>query len=196
MDFLIVTTYDYHLPSNEPTVADNPSPLYKQSWDKENDQNVDFAINHWIETGFPASKILMVFSLFGKTWTLSSSKTTPPAPAFGPGPTGKYLVGDTIGFMSYNEICEVIKTQGWKKFRYPSQRTGPYAISPAGPNQTWVGFDDPAMAIVKSKYLVSKGLGGAAVWDIGLDDFRNQCQGGRYPMLKAINNALNSVKEV
>ena len=55
----------------------------------------------------------------------------------------------------------------------------------------WVGYDDPAMAVVKSKYVLSKGLGGVSVWSIDIDDSRNIFGKGVNPMLTAISETLN-----
>jgi chitinase len=36
----------------------------------------------------------------------------------------------------------------------------------------WVGYDDPNSAAVKANYVVSNNLGGAMIWDLPSDDFR------------------------
>ena len=45
---------------------------------------------------------------------------------------------------------------------------GPYAFS----GDQWVGYDDPDMAAKKTRYAVSRGLGGVMVWDVGSEDVR------------------------
>ena len=72
----------------------------------------------------------------------------------------------------------------------PLAKMGPYAFSKA--NLNWVGYDDPAFAVVKSKYVLSMGLGGAMVWDISTDDFGNLCGGGANPIIKAISQTVLS----
>lgn len=50
---------------------------------------------------------------------------------------------------------------------------------------TWVGYEDPDTAGNKATYVRSKGLGGIAIVDLTLDDFRGLCTGNKYPILRA-----------
>ncbi|XP_057381178.1 chitotriosidase-1-like [Daphnia carinata] len=188
LNFINLMTYDFHGASWEPTVADHHSPLQKRSTDPTN-FNSNFAVNYWITKGMPASKINMGIPLYGMSWKLTSTTTTPPAPASGGGVAGPYT--QTVGFLGYNEICSAVRSNGWQVVQDPSQAIGPYAVSQTSP-KTWVGYDDPAMATVKTNYIKSKGLGGAMVWDISMDDFRNTCAAGANPILTAISNTLNT----
>ena len=46
----------------------------------------------------------------------------------------------------------------------------------------------------QATYLRSKGLSGAAVWDISMDDFGNVCQGDhKYPLLRALAEELGVI---
>lgn len=54
----------------------------------------------------------------------------------------------------------------------------------------WVGFDDPDTAGNKAAYAKAKGLGGIAIFDITLDDFRGLCTGDKYPILRAAKYRL------
>lgn len=49
----------------------------------------------------------------------------------------------------------------------------------------WVSFEDPDTAGQKASYVKAKGLGGVAVVDVTLDDFRGLCTGDKYPLLRA-----------
>ncbi|VEN41034.1 unnamed protein product [Callosobruchus maculatus] len=54
----------------------------------------------------------------------------------------------------------------------------------------WIGYEDPESAANKALYAKSKGLGGIAVDDITLDDFRGVCGHSRFAILKSAVNAL------
>lgn len=187
LDFLILDAYDFDGYINEPKKADHDAPLYNRPWDIEN-KSVDFVVSHWIKKGFPPNKIILTIPLSGHSWTLSSNDSTPPAPARGRGPPQKYT--KRSGLMSYLEICHALKTENWQVFQDPGKRMGPYAVSPERENKTWVSYDDPTMATIKSEYILAKELGGAAVVDISYEDFRNRCGGGNNPMLTAIQKTL------
>ncbi len=70
---------------------------------------------------------------------------------------------------------------------------GPIAYSFRTPGRTWVGYDDADMIIHKGKYILSKNLGGAVVWDISMDDFQNYCNGGINPLLTSLSRTLNVI---
>ena len=64
---------------------------------------------------------------------------------------------------------------------------GPYIYK----GQTWAGFDDIATIRQKSEYVIANGLGGAMIWALDLDDFRNRCGCEKHPLLRTINRVLN-----
>jgi chitinase len=187
VNFTNLRTFYFH-GSWEPTVADHHSPLLKRPWEQTNNLNANFAVTYWTNLGLLASKINLGIPLFGLSWTLprslSSDSFIPPATA--------EKVGPSEAKMAFFEICSSVRKKGWEVFQDPSQRIGPYAVSPTDP-KTWVGYDDPAMAIVKSQFILSKGLGGAFLWDISNDDFKDICGLGVNPITTAIYHTLNGL---
>jgi len=71
---------------------------------------------------------------------------------------------------------------------FDEDRQGHYMISADG--SLWVGYDNPQSLTTKVDFLKSKGLRGAMVWAIELDDFRNQA----WPCLKAIKSAMDGYR--
>lgn len=187
-DYINIMAYDMHGPW-EP-LTDNHAPLYNRSWDTDVTNNVDFIVKYWQTKGLSASQINVGIPLYGKSWTLNYTYTSDPhlpAPGLGPGVAGP-LTGQS-GFLGYNEICKFVKTANWSVVVDPEYRIGPYASSSEIP-MTWVGYDDPSMANVKSRYVLDKKLGGAMVWDISTDDFRNICGDGVNPIISSISRTL------
>lgn len=183
-------TYDMHGPWENKT--DHHAPLYARQWDVDATNNIDSIIKYWKTKGLPSSKINMGIPLYGRTWTLNytyTSDPTLPAPGLGPGAAGPF--SQQQGYLGYNEICKNIKENRWVVEDDPEYRIGPYAHSPNVP-MTWVGYDDAAMASVKSRYAMDRNLGGVMVWDLSTDDFRNVCGDGANPVMTEISRTLLS----
>ena len=189
LDFLSVYTIGYHSPSSEPDSAMHHAPLLKPAWDTSNGY-ADFAVKSWIAKGVSPNKIVLGIPLFGYTWKLSPTNNfDPPVSALGPGVSG---VAGEKGILAYYDICYAVLTAGWKVFPDPSGVMGPYAVSPSNP-RTWVGYDDPAMAITKTQYVRNNSLGGVMVWDLSYDDFRDTCGKGANPITNAISDTLKGL---
>jgi chitinase len=65
---------------------------------------------------------------------------------------------------------------------------GPYAYK----GNQWVSFDDADMIRKKSELVKAMSIGGAMIWALDLDDFRNSCGCETYPLLKTINRVLRN----
>ena len=150
-----------------------------------------------------ADKIILGIRTFGVTWKLTSdSKVSgvPPIGADGPGEAGPQT--KTAGLLSYPEVCSLFpnpKLNSYLSYQLlrpvtdPSHKLGSYAFRlPNSSSDTglWVAYEDPDTAGYKGTYVKNKGLGGIAIWDISLDDFRGICTGERFPILKAARNNL------
>lgn len=83
-----------------------------------------------------------------------------------------------------------MKNNGWIVVQDSLGKMGPYAYS--SQLQIWVGYDDPTFSVVKSNYIIAKGLGGAMLWDISHDDFGNCCGGGVNPIQTTIGNTFGN----
>ena len=54
----------------------------------------------------------------------------------------------------------------------------------------WVGFDDELSLYLKTKYAIANNLSGIFLWSLNLDDYRNRCNWQPFPLVKAINKAI------
>jgi chitinase len=187
-DYINIMAYDMHGPW-EP-LTDHHAPLYKRDWDTDETNNIDAVVQYWKDSGMPSSKLMLGIPLYGKSWTLDYTYTedpTLPAPGLGPGAAGPLT--NLPGTLGYNEICNYVKNENWAVVVDPTFQIGPYASTPSVP-KTWVGYDDPVMANVKSRYVLDRGLGGAMVWDMSTDDFRNTCGDGPNPIMTNISRTV------
>ena len=90
--------------------------------------------------------------------------------------------------MIYRNHALSVKAKGWRKTPATKSR-GPYAAD----RDQWVGYDDPASAAAKAKYVAENGFGGAALWTADLDDFNNLCCLGPSPVTRAVSFVLRGV---
>ena len=93
------------------------------------------------------------------------------------------------GFVAYFENCTWLKEGGWKEMKAPAG--SPYLVK----GDQWIGYDTVPFVLEKMEYVKSRGLGGAMVWAVGLDDIRGVC-GPKRPLLTAINRGLGRVPSV
>ncbi|XP_044316703.1 probable chitinase 10 isoform X2 [Drosophila rhopaloa] len=182
-DWIAVMTYDFHGQWDKKT--GHVAPLYYHPDDDFEYFNANFSLNYWIEKGAPSRKIVMGMPLYGQSFTLeNASNNGLYAKAPGPGQAGEFT--RAAGFLAYYEICERVNHQGWEVVQDEFGRMGPYARK----GTQWVSYDDPAMIRKKSQLVRSLDLGGGMVWALDLDDFRNRCGNGVYPLLREIHDVL------
>lgn len=127
----------------------------------------------------------MGMPLYGRSWTLEGEDKGYESKALGPGNPGKFT--QSAGTLGYNEVCMMLKQGGWTVKRDDSFKV-PYMVK----GNQWISYDDVQSINDKVEFLKNKGLAGAMVWTIDLDDFRSDCDQGTYPLLKQISNGLNN----
>ena len=128
--------------------------------------------------------------MYGQSFTLDSAADNGlNAPSYGGGIAGEFT--RSKGFLAYYEICDLVTNKGWKVVHDPSGSMGPYAYK----DDQWVSFDDVKMIRHKSQYVKNMKLGGAMIWALDLDDFRNTCGCEEYPLLKTINRELRGLED-
>ena len=185
LDWIGVMTYDYHGHWDKRT--GHIAPLYHYPEATVDFYfNVNYTLNYWIEMGAEPSKIIMGLPLYGQSFTLTDSTLNGlNAPSSGAGSAGPLT--RQAGFLAFYEICKQIRDDGnWTIVRNAKRNLGPYAYK----GNQWVSYDDDAMISKKSKLVKALGLGGAMIWSLDLDDFRNTCGYETYPLLKTINRIL------
>ena len=90
---------------------------------------------------------------------------------------------DEAGFLSYLEICLLKAEGGWTESE--DSDGNPYMVK----GDQWVGYDSPANVRRKMEYVKKRGLGGAMIWAVDLDDYLGLC-GSRWPLLSVMNREL------
>ena len=147
-------------------------------------------MNYWVESGCPKSKLVMGMPLYGQSFTLTKAEDHGLNAAAKSGGTAG-VATRAKGFLAYHEICRLVK-KGWTVVQddVSPPRMGPYAYN----GNQWVGYDDKAMIAQKCNYVRDEGFGGGMVWALDLDDFRNLCGEGAYPLMNVMREILGPAK--
>ncbi|XP_033154149.1 chitinase-like protein Idgf5 [Drosophila mauritiana] len=203
VDFVNLATYDFQTPERDPKVADLPTPLYAM-YDREPSHNVQYQVQYWMNQTSEISvhKLHVGVTSYGRAWNMTRNSGItgyPPIPsANGAAPPGRQTV--TPGLLSWPEICDLLQQQPQdrevphlRKVGDPTKRFGIYAYRAAddqGENGLWVGYEDPMTAAIKAGFVHAQGLGGVAFHELSMDDFRGQCAGEKFPILRSIKFKL------
>ncbi|XP_070161707.1 probable chitinase 10 [Polyergus mexicanus] len=189
VDWIGVMAYDYHNAYGQET--GHVAPLYHHPSDYTVFLNANFSVRYWLDKGVPADKIVMGIPAYGSSFTLSElsqNYTTVPlgfhAEVSGPGEPGKFT--RSAGFLAYYEICDNVRNDGWSVTKDPGGRVGSYASK----RDQWVSYDDMSDIARKAKLIKELNLAGGMIWSIDLDDFKDLCGCGKYPLLTTLNRKL------
>ncbi|XP_046319612.1 chitotriosidase-1 [Marmota monax] len=181
LDFINLMAYDFH--GSWEKVTGHNSPLFKRQGESGAAAtfNVDAAVQLWLQKGTPANKLILGMPTYGRSFTLASlSDTGVGAPATGPGAPGPFTKEG--GILAYYEVCS------WKGVHRIEDQKVPYVFQ----DNQWVGFGDVESFKAKVSYLKQKGLGGAMVWTLDLDDFAGSfCNQGQYPLIQTLRWELS-----
>ncbi|XP_039482039.1 probable chitinase 10 isoform X2 [Drosophila santomea] len=180
--WISVMAYDYHGQWDKKT--GHVAPMYAHP-DGTVNFNANFSMNYWISKGAERRKLVMGMPLYGQSFSLAETTNHQlNAPTYGGGEAGEAT--RARGFLAFYEICLKIRHHRWNVVKDNKGRMGPFAYH----GDQWVSFDDVPMIRHKSEYIKAMGLGGAMIWALDLDDFKNVCGCESYPLLKAINRVL------
>ncbi|KAH8296936.1 hypothetical protein KR044_001158 [Drosophila immigrans] len=204
VDFVNLGTYDFQTPQRDPKQADLPAPLHAMS-ERDPTHNVAYQVEYWLNNTANAQQLNIGITSYGRAWQMSRDSGItgypPIADTEGAASGGKHT--RMPGLLSWPEVCELIQHhlgQGkdkdndhLRKVGDPTKRFGIYAYRAAddkGEPGLWVGYEDPTSAAIKASYAQAQRLGGVAFHDLSMDDFRGQCAGEKYPILRSIKFKL------
>merc|ERR1712226_794801 len=185
LDWLNLMTYDLHGDWDTITGHHTAMGFDGAPGDSRDKLTVTYALEYWIQKGFPANKIALGMGTYGRGFLLKDPAKHglgAPKSEWGHSARGRFTEED--GMLAYYEICNA---------GYTIVKDNP-AKAPYGyKGKDWVGFDDPESLRFKTATLVKgKGLAGAMFWALPLDDFTGKfCYQGKYPLIGAVSKELN-----
>ena len=98
---------------------------------------------------------------------------------------GKYTATD--GFLSYYEICLLLKSSGseWTT-KWDDLQKVPFMSNAA----TWISYDNERSVQTKTQFAMSERMAGVLIWSLDTDDFKGVCGSQKYPLLRSIHSAI------
>uniref|UniRef100_A0A2C9JWJ7 Uncharacterized protein n=1 Tax=Biomphalaria glabrata TaxID=6526 RepID=A0A2C9JWJ7_BIOGL len=185
VDFFNLMSYDLH-GSWSPIIGHHAPLIGGEKWmDAKGDSlSVEQSVNLWLKLGADPNKLVMGLALYGKTFKLCNK-------GFEPG--DKSCGSANPDTLNYYEIVQKLKSGKYEK-KWLENELVPYAYSPS--EKLWVGFDDEESITAKVNFAKKKKLAGVMVWAIDGDDFSGKFgSGAKYPMMTAIRNSIEGVKD-
>lgn len=167
LDWINLMSYDYEGGWSAHTGHNAPAPKVGPG--------VQGSVSIYMNFGIPAEKIVLGMATYGRTFASAESASVGAA-AKGNGPKGRCT--DAVGMLSYFEIKELIAANKLKT-SWDDNALVPYGYDPA--SKLWVSYDDERSFEKKMDFIDQKGLGGAMIWALDMDDFRHG-----YPLVSAL----------
>ncbi|KAF5295429.1 hypothetical protein FQA39_LY13090 [Lamprigera yunnana] len=199
LDFINLWAFDYYTPQRNPKEADYTAPIHELI-SRKYDENGNHLVQYWLQKGCPNSKLIYGIPTFARTWRMTKDSGLSGVPPIenvkGAGEAGLHTAEE--GILSYEEICTQLGnpqhlTAPLRKVGDPTGKYGTYAFKLPDSNNKggiWASYEDPLTAENKVSYVRSKGLGGIAIVDLTLDDFKGLCNRNKYPILRAAKTRL------
>jgi chitinase len=161
LDWINVMTYDFHVATEEMTGL--LSPLYGSPRDPDpvsrESYNADAAMRAYLAAGVPAGKIVMGIPFYGRMWKGTESDglfKLAGGPAMGP---------EEPGYISYTNIALGPLTTSRRYWEENAKAPWLHDTE----SQVFISYEDAESITWKVKYIRENGLGGAMVWELGLD---------------------------
>lgn len=180
VDFLLVDTYSWY---TWYTNTLHYSPIFPpDGWRdmKSREENVAFAINHWLNLGAPSEKLVLGIGLYGHSFTLVDRKFWNVGDdSSEAGLKGEYT--KTFGTMTYYEVCQ-LRSQGGEEHFLQDQLV-PFLVH----EDQWIGFENEKSVRQKVRFSKLYNLGGVSLFSVDADDFAGGfCSPSPFPLLTAV----------
>ncbi|KAK6236905.1 hypothetical protein SCA6_012242 [Theobroma cacao] len=162
LNWVHVMAYDYHTP-----LRDRLTGAHAALYDPDSNADTDYGIGEWINSGLPATKMVLSLPFYGYAWTLAN----PVNNAIGAranGPANRTANGPSEtkdGDVSYKDIRKYIQEHGAN-----TEYNATYVVNYCTVGATWICFDDVQAVKTKVKYAKEKKLLGYVVWRVPNDD--------------------------
>jgi chitinase len=153
LDYGNIMTYDIH--GTWDGYTDFNAPLYNNSDTSPQEKwSVDSSVSAWINTGFPAEKLIVGVPFYGYKYNTVNNVNS-----------GLYQTFSGGSSISYSSIASnYLNTTGYVRY-FHQQSMVPWLFN----GSTFISYEDEQSIGLKAQYIKSKGLGGATIWELSQD---------------------------
>lgn len=150
VDYINVMTYDMH--GNWDQYTDFNAPLYTPAETSPQYKiSIDTSVNNWLSKGVPASKLVVGMPFYGYIYNGATG-----------GNNGLYQTFTSGSSISYDKIAaNYLTNASFNKFFHPDARV-PWLFN----GLVFISYDNEQSLTEKAKYIMQKGLAGAAIWEL------------------------------
>lgn len=158
LDWINLMTYDLHGPwgDQDNQVTNHQSALFPPAMGNPQ-LCITSAVQYYLSQGVPAEKLIVGMPLYGRVFANAGGLYTPYQGA-GPGTTQE------VGIRFFYDIKQ--KLRGYQLL-WDEEAQVPYLYN--ANNREFITFDNEQSLRCKSQFIKKMGLGGAMVWELGLD---------------------------
>ena len=153
LDYANIMTYDIHGPWDGYT--DFNAPLYNNSdASPQYKWSVDSSVNAWLNAGIPAEKLVVGVPFYGYIYNSVKNVNN-----------GLYQTFSGASSISHSAIVsKYLNASGYVRY-FHQQSLVPWLFN----GSTFISYEDEQSIGLKAEYIKSKGLGGAAIWELSQD---------------------------
>ena len=153
LDYANVMTYDIH--GSWDNYTDFNAPLYNNSdASPQYKWSVDASVNAWLNAGIPADKLVVGVPFYGYIYNSVNNVNN-----------GLYQTFSGASSIAYSAIVsKYLNTSGYVRY-FHQQSMVPWLFN----GSTFISYEDEQSIGLKAEYIKSKGLGGAAIWELSQD---------------------------
>ncbi len=156
-DFVNLMTYDFRVASVD-RIAGHHANLFDSPAD-EKGRSADRAVREFLAAGVPARKLVLGVPFYGRGWTQVAPQNNG---LYQPGVAPRERMNLAYGRLS----TEVVGRDGFVRF-WDATAKAPYLWN--AERRTFIAYDDPESLGLKTRYVLTHGLGGVMFWQYGED---------------------------
>uniref|UniRef100_A0A7I4Y8C2 GH18 domain-containing protein n=1 Tax=Haemonchus contortus TaxID=6289 RepID=A0A7I4Y8C2_HAECO len=184
VDLVQVMNYDFHIFSYAHPIVGFNAPLRRITAELGvvGEMNSEASMSTWAKMGLWSNKTIFGIPTYGRGFRLVNWRISKPY---------SLAAGPVDDINNYPEICRLLDNKSVYTYVWNDKAASPYLH---GTDKLWLSFEDVRSVKAKANYAKELNIAGVMVYHIGSDDVYGSCGNGSYPLLRAINREIQTVR--